>query len=732
MEEKSYTGEDISVLRGLEAVRKRFGMYIGDNGERGLHHLIWEVVDNAVDEAMAGHCHEIIVRLMADGYVRVRDDGRGIPVDEHPQEHISTLQVVMTVLHAGGKFDGKAYKVSGGLHGVGVSVVNALSSFCEARVFRDGKMYSQLYAAGKPLTEVVVKDAPDAERGTEVTFRPDPAIFPVTKFSPEIIARRLRELSWLNPSLKIVFINEPEGKEDVFLAEDGLAGYVRALSEGESPLHEPLHMEGTHGDIQYAIALVYNEGYTESVHCFANNIRTVDGGTHLSGFRAGLLRAFNACLKNEVWQKKLKIEKFSREDVREGLCAVVSVRLMEPQFEGQTKGKLGNSEVEGIVAAAVYDKMSRWLETMPRLAEALMEKAGNAAMGREAARKARDIVRKRTKGLASGGLPGKLADCRSRKPEECELFIVEGDSAGGSAKQGRDPQIQAILPLRGKVLNVERVRQEKLLDNKEIVTLFLSLGIGLDEDRDMKKLRYHKIIIMTDADVDGEHIRTLLLTFFLRCLPEVIRAGHLYIAQPPLFRVHNAREDTFLTDQAALDEFFIRRLEDEEQALCRLGATYAAYMADGVRHGIPADLFPRLVHSETPSDWRVLPNEDDDHVYRHVDGRYFRCSDQTLHLPCIEQAGRLAAPADIMETYARLMEKARSGFAIQRYKGLGEMDPAQLWETAMSPDRRHLLRVSIADEDMADAACRELMGGDVEPRRRLMLSSRHMPVDLDI
>ncbi len=633
--ESAYTASSIQVLEGLEAVRKRPAMYIGDIGVRGLHHLIFEVVDNSIDEAMAGYCTEISVTLHADGYVTVRDNGRGIPVDIHPTEGRSALEVVMTVLHAGGKFDKRTYKVSGGLHGVGVSCVNALSEHLEVRVYREGKIWYQSYRQGVPQVPVGPIGT-TRERGTEVHFKPDPTIFPDTEFQFDLVASRLRELAYLNKGIKITLKDERELDEQgnpltkVFFSKGGLPEFVKLLNHGKATLHNPIYIEGTdpEGLYQLEVALQYNETFNETLYSYVNNIRTHEGGTHVVGFRKALTRVFKAYGEKEGFFSKLKFE-VSGDDFKEGLAAVVSVKVPEPQFEGQTKTKLGNSEVAGIVESIVGKALAEYLEENPKVARAVLQKVVLAAEARYAARKAREMVQRKG-AVGSGGLPGKLADCASKDPEASEIFLVEGDSAGGSAKQGRDRRFQAILPLRGKILNVEKAHLTKVYENEEIKNIAIALGLGKFgpqgiHEADLENLRYHKVILMTDADVDGSHIRTLLLTLFYRYMRPLIEKGHLYIALPPLYLVKKGKEQRYCWNESQL-----------KAAIQELGG-----------------------------------------------------GDE-------------------------------SKVTIQRYKGLGEMNPEQLWETTMNPETRTLQQVSIEDAAEADEIFSVLMSKEVAPRKRFI------------
>ncbi len=633
---REYTAKGIQVLKGLEAVRKRPAMYIGDTGARGLHHLVYEVVDNAIDEAMAGYCDEIEVRIDPDHVIAVRDNGRGVPVDMHRTEKKPALEVVMTSLHAGGKFDKNSYKVSGGLHGVGVSCVNALAEWLKAEVHRDGKIWFQEYNRGvpvAPLTEIGACD-PD-ETGTTVTFTPDPEIFPEIAFSFDTLKSRLRELAFLNAGVRIEIRDErpDREREQTFCYEGGIVEYVRWLNEGRNVVcRQPVYFEAEKDGVQIEIALDYNDGYSENLFTFANGINTTEGGSHLSGFRASLTRTINAYAHKANLLKKVK--GLSGEDVREGLTAIVAVKIPEPQFEGQTKTKLGNTEVKGLVEQMMNSRLSEFMEENPREAKKIIQKCLGAAQSREAARRARDLVRRKS-ALESTNLPGKLADCSSRQPGECELYLVEGDSAGGSAKQGRDRRFQAILPLKGKILNVEKARLDRMLGNEEIKTIIAALGTGIGEIFDPEKLRYHKIIIMTDADVDGSHIRTLILTLLFRKFRELIERGHVFIAEPPLYRVKKGKKEAYCFSE-----------DEKDRQVVEIGG------------------------------------------------------------------------------------ESGTGVYVQRYKGLGEMNPEQLWETTMNPERRTITRVNLADGAEADFVFKTLMGDDVEMRRRF-IEENAGTVDLD-
>lgn len=627
-EVEEYGAEKIQILEGLKPVRKRPGMYIGTTGPRGLHHLVYEVVDNSIDEALAGHCNKIKVLIHRDGSISVIDNGRGIPVEKHPEYNMSALTIIMTKLHAGGKFDTKTYKVAGGLHGVGVSVVNALSKLLVVKVCRGGKIYTQTFERGIPKTEVeVVGDG--MERGTTVTFFPDPDIFESTEFHFDTLSSRLRELAFLNKGIEIQIKDEREGgKENNFKYGGGIIEFVTYLNKNKTALHKPIYFEKEKQGVHAEIAMQYNDGYNENIFSFANNINTIEGGTHLNGFKAALTRVIN------TYSKQLSADvKISGDDVREGLTAIISIKLTNPQFEGQTKAKLGNSNVKGIVESIVGEGLMYFLQENPKIAKELVMKIVNAYKAREAARKARDLTRRKGV-LTSSNLPGKLADCSSTDPKICELYIVEGDSAGGSAKQGRDKGFQAILPLKGKILNVEKARINKIISSNEITTMITAIGTGIGEEFNIDKTRYHKIIIMTDADVDGAHIRTLLLTFLYRHMPQLIEKGYVYIAQPPLYKVKKGK-----TERYAYSD------EEKDKIVQELGA---------------------------------------------------------------------------------------EGITLQRYKGLGEMNPTQLWDTTMDPKTRIVLQVSVEDVVEADNVFTLLMGDQVEPRREFIQQHAKEVVNLDI
>ncbi|MCF8242624.1 MAG: DNA topoisomerase (ATP-hydrolyzing) subunit B [Melioribacteraceae bacterium] len=629
--QKNYTAKNINILKGLEAVRKRPAMYIGDVSSRGLHHLVNEVVDNSIDEALAGYNDKIMVSINEDGSVTVEDNGRGIPVDIHPEEKISALEVVMTVLHAGGKFDKDSYKVSGGLHGVGVSVVNALSEWCKVEVKREGAVYFQEFRTGFPVGPVKkIGKAKKNESGTKTTFKPDSNIFNVTKFNFETLAGRMRELAYLNKTVTIEIEDKIENVKEVFKFKGGIVEFVKYLDETRTALHKPVYIEGEKDDVPVEIAFEYCDAYSDNIHTYVNNINTHEGGTHLIGFKTALTRTLNNyAYKNNLLKENSKIS-LTGDDFREGLTAVVSVKVMEPQFEGQTKTKLGNSEVKSTVETLVGEKLAEYLEENPAIGKKIIEKCKRAAEAREAARKARDLIRRKN-ALDTMNLPGKLADCSINDPEHCEIYIVEGDSAGGSAKQGRDRRFQAILPLKGKILNVEKAKINKILENNEIKAIISAIGAGIGVDFDAEKARYGKIIIMTDADVDGSHIRTLLLTFIYRHMKDLIAQGKVYIAQPPLYRVKKGKEEHYAFDDAQRDEILKR-------------------MSKNGNTEVDEDGIPK-------------------------------------------------------------------GVNLSRYKGLGEMNPEQLWQTTMNPETRTVLQVNLESALAADKIFETLMGDAVEPRR---------------
>ena len=847
-----YGADKIKVLEGLEAVRKRPAMYIGSTGAPGLHHLVYEIVDNSIDEALAGYCDQVNVTIHIDSSVTVIDNGRGIPVDRHASGR-SAAEVVLTVLHAGGKFDNDSYKVSGGLHGVGVSVVNALSETLELEIWRNGQVHRQTYERGNPTGDLEVTGT-TKKRGTKVTFKPDSQIFEITEFSFDTLAQRLRELAFLNGGVTITIDDERDGKGHKFLYEGGIVSFVQYLNQNKSPVNDkPIYMRGEKDGIDAEIALQWNDGYAETLYSFANNINTHEGGTHLSGFRAALTRTINSYAGRNNLTKDLKDATISGDDIREGLTAVISVKIPRPQFEGQTKTKLGNTEVKGIVEAIVNDKLGAFLEENPNVAKRVIAKAVDAARAREAARKARDLVRRKG-ALDSSALPGKLADCQERDPAQSEIYIVEGESAGGSAKQGRDRRFQAILPIKGKILNVEKARFDKMLSSDEIKTMIAALGTGIGaEDFDPSKLRYHRIIIMTDADVDGSHIRTLLLTFFYRQMRALVDSGYVYIAQPPLFRAKRGRTEHFIRDEREMESWLIRRAVESrlvvlpdggeisgaelERTLERLGQ-FRKYLQVVERRGPTRDVImalldrglPRIdksfftgreqiqafadslngptrsasVHPDEEHQAFSIVIEDRSSGYpRHhrvdtdfVSTSEFRTLSQSYQdvkgvrgpmivrtvgaadaeeLPAddasqaaanetaiggapLDAATKLAAepkvpdasslPAAVkaaakgkdsevrVESLDDLVEfftaAGKKGVAINRYKGLGEMNPDTLWETTMDPAKRTLLQVKAEDHTEADLMFTTLMGDQVEPRRKFIEDNALDVKNLDI
>ncbi|MCB1046428.1 MAG: DNA topoisomerase (ATP-hydrolyzing) subunit B [Calditrichaeota bacterium] len=797
--QSTYGASSITVLKGLEAVRKRPAMYIGDITSRGLHHLVQEVVDNSIDEAMAGHCDQIDITLHIDGSVSVADNGRGIPVDMHATEGKSALEVVMTVLHAGGKFDKDSYKVSGGLHGVGVSVVNALSEWQRVTVHLNGKMHQQSYHRGVPDGPVtMVGDT--RKRGTTVTFLPDEQIFQETVFSFDVLALRLRELAFLNKGLKITMTDErgEEKRKEEFLAKGGLVSFVEFLDKSRTSLFpRPIYIEGEKDGIPVEVALVYNSSYNETVLTFTNNINTIEGGTHLTGLRSGLTRTLNKYFGENPSYRKEKFT-LSGNDVREGLTCVVSVKVQEPQFEGQTKTKLGNSEVKSAVEILVYEKLCDYFEQNPRLIKAILDKCVSTHRAHDAARKARDLVRRKS-ALESGSLPGKLADCSLKDPSHCEIYLVEGDSAGGSAKMGRDRRFQAILPLRGKILNVEKARVDKILANEEIKTMVQALGTGLStEDFEMERLRYHKIIIMTDADVDGSHIRTLLLTFFYRNMNELIRQGFVYIAQPPLYKLGSGKNETYVASEEelkqlhmensfkkarvliggkpssrteavrlldlshkleqALDRFFreVRTFRMIENFLPSLFDMDLArdYLAFSAQHAHSMNLSDSFGEDGFQPEVQTGDHERRLCTHLGIDLAELRsCNVHEFHelVQICDRINQLLKGKHLgigvgdkkedseeltvenpREFYNQFMEYGRKGSNLQRYKGLGEMNPEQLWATTMDPEKRSLVRVTLGDAMAADEMFTVLMGDEVEPRRRFIETNAKYVKNLDV
>ena len=796
-----YDADDIKVLDGLEAVRKRPAMYIGSTSKAGLHHLVYEVVDNSIDEALAGFCDQISVTLHTDNRVTVEDNGRGIPVDEHKTEKKPAAEVVMTTLHAGGKFESEAYKVSGGLHGVGASVVNALSEHLLLEIFRGGKIHRQEYSRGQPQGPLeVVGDS--KLTGTKVTFLADREIFAEIDCSFDVLAHRLRELSFLNRGIRIHFLDERSGKSKEFHYEGGIRSFVEHLNKNKTAVHpNVVYLAGEQSDVAVEVAIQYNDGYTENIYTFANNINTTEGGSHLSGFRSAMTRTLNYYAQKNNLLKDLK-DNPTGEDIREGLTAVVSVKLMQPQFEGQTKTKLGNSEVEGIVKQIVNDQLGAYLEQTPSVAKTICAKGIQAARARVAARKAKEMVRRKG-ALDSFSLPGKLADCQQRDPAQAELYLVEGDSAGGSAKQGRDRRYQAILPLRGKILNVEKARFDKILSSNEITTMITALGCGIGkDDYNPDKLRYHHVIIMTDADVDGSHIRTLLLTFFYRQMTEIIEQGHLYIAQPPLFRVKKGKQVRYLKDQAQLDDLLLNlgvsklrmvgergEIEGERlKAVCMdllryrkvlgrisklrdgrlINALVASTDMQAASVEDKATLIAQIEKIENYLE-RMNPEVLPLHPVLEEDPKYpgFRLVIETHHAGTRKETvidrnflirpdfaelqklrksfAKLGKPPFLLkskdteiecqrldEILDQVFQAGQKGQAVTRYKGLGEMNPDQLWDTTMDPATRTLLQVRVEDAVAADGVFSMLMGDQVEPRREFIEQNALEVSNLDI
>ena len=776
--EREYSERSIKVLKGLEGVRKRPAMYIGSTSTEGLHHLIWELVDNSIDEALAGHCDHIKVVLHVDNSVTVEDNGRGIPVGIHPEEGRPAAEVVLTMLHAGGKFDRKSYTISGGLHGVGVSVVNALSKKLILEIRRDGYLWYQEYSRGIPQTELR-KKGKTSKRGTRITFWPDDDIFDTVEFNPDTISRRLRELAYLNSGLLIEFVDEKNDRRKEFRYEGGIREFVKQINKTKKTLHDVIHIKGEREGVRVEVAIQYTESYGENILSFANNINTVEGGTHLTGFKSALTRAINNIIKN------VKVN-ITGDDVREGLSAVISVMVPEPQFEGQTKSKLGNNEVKGIVDSIVYESLSLYLEENPSVARKIADKVVTSARAREAAKKAREMV-KRKGVLESTTLPGKLADCQERNPEFSEIFIVEGDSAGGSAKQGRDRKFQAILPIKGKILNVEKSSMHKIFSSQEIKAIITALGTGVEESFDISKLRYHKIIIMTDADVDGAHIRTLLLTFFFRYMKPVIENGYLYIAQPPLYRIKEGRKSFYLKDDKEFNRFIIKRVKDKF-VITSHGKEYQGKELEKIlkglmtkrevlkyleRKGYRREILDLIINTgvKEPSDfteekaveiqkalvekgYRVQQEYDEENqspvllvkyekdgydITLRIDWDFVSSPDFLSYAqeldgfkPPFEIEGWPEPIEDEMELLEKILNKAKRGLNIQRFKGLGEMNPQQLWETTMDPERRRLLKVRIEDGLEADEIFSILMGESVEKRKNFIVENAIEVRNLDL
>ncbi|MDD5254832.1 MAG: DNA topoisomerase (ATP-hydrolyzing) subunit B [Candidatus Omnitrophica bacterium] len=800
-ESKAYDATTIQVLEGIEAVRRRPAMYIGDTSVRGLHHLVYEVVDNSVDESLAGHCNYIEVTIHPDNSVSITDNGRGIPVDMHKTEKKPAVEVALTTLHAGGKFDHRVYKVSGGLHGVGVSVVNALSDWLEVEVRRENKIHHQRYERGRTASKLTVIGKSN-NTGTKITFKPDRTIFSKVEFSYDVLSQRLRELAFLNKGLKIKLVDERSDKEAVFEFAGGIVSFVEYLNKNKNPLHaKTIYFCKEQDNVILEAAMQYNDGYAETIFSFANNINTVEGGTHLSGFKSALTRAINQYAKNKNLIKNDDLA-IAGEDVREGLTAVISVKVPNPQYEGQTKTKLGNSEVEGLVASASLDAMAAYFEENPSVANKIIDKVIVASRAREAARKARELTRRKG-ALESGGLPGKLADCSERDAALCEVYIVEGDSAGGSAKQGRDRRFQAILPIKGKILNVEKARLDKILSNEEIRTIITALGTGIGEEFDLSKLRYHKIILMADADIDGSHIRTLLLTLLYRQIPKLVVEGHVYIAQPPLYKIKRGQREEYIQTEDQMNEFMLElgreghrfmRLKDKQvftdnqfkellQLLVNLeiliknldkkGVNFIKYLSfrQAKTKKLPIyrvkvegkDLFvysdkelAELTSREgKDSELDVLELFETHEIEQIVakieklglDMNTFACESQDAKKEYLagEAEKNKVKPMyrivnekehkdlfSLRDTLAYIKEMATKGMHIQRYKGLGEMNPQQLWDTTMDPEKRTILKVTLEDAVEADKMFTVLMGDQVEPRREFIENYAHQVKNLDV
>jgi len=796
MEEKrngneSYTAEDIKVLKGLEAVRKRPAMYVGSTGIEGLHHLVYEVVDNSVDESLAGFCKNIDVIIHLDGSCTVIDDGRGIPTEIHLEEGRSATEVVLTELHAGGKFESKAYRISGGLHGVGVSVVNALSEWLDIEIKQNGSVFQQHYERGTPKAPLAIVGKTKG-RGTKITFKPDSEVFEILDFSWDILSQRLRELAFLNRGIKITLSDERSEKNQVFHYSGGIMSFVEHLNKNKTPIHpKPVYIFGEKGDIIVEIALQYNDGYSETIYTYANNINTREGGTHLIGFKSALTRTVNSYASSSGLLKEIK-EALSGDDIREGLTAVINVKLMNPQFEGQTKMKLGNSEIKGIVESIVNETLGTYFEENPSVARKIIEKALQAARAREAARKARELTRRKG-AFEDTGLPGKLADCSEKDPVLSELFIVEGDSAGGSAKQGRDRRIQAILPLRGKILNVEKARFDKMLSSEEIKILITALGTSIGpDDFDISKIRYHKVILMTDADVDGAHIRTLLLTFFYRQMPQVIEKGYLYIAQPPLFKVKKGRTEKYIQNETEMLGMLFELAADEVELAVKgqtvKGKALIPYLKKLYRFERLMEWFERrrkapgilmfILRSDVNKD-TLKDRKKVEEILRKLQEKDHRVAIGEIQLDEEHQTygveikrqnyklnldtGFITSPEfrelenlfGVIKDFGMppykvrtkdgekkigkskgllefILAAAKKGLSIQRYKGLGEMNPQQLWETTMEPDKRTLLQVAVQDSVGADNIFTVLMGDQVEPRKEFITTHALEARNIDI
>jgi DNA gyrase subunit B len=785
---REYGAENIKILGGLDAVRKVPSMYIGNTGIEGLHHLVYELVDNSVDEALEGYCSKITITLHRDNSVTCQDNGRGIPVEMHKEENMPALEVVLTKLHAGGKFDKDSYMYSAGLHGVGLSVVNALSEYLEVEVRRDGKVYFQRYEGGNKITELKIIGDTD-KTGTKVRFKPDAAIFESTEYSYEIIAHRMREISFLNNGIYIIVTDEKKGRKHEFKHEGGIRAFVKYLNTNKNALfEEPIHAVSTKQPLDHIeVAIQYNDGYNENIYSFVNNVNTQEGGTHVAGFRSALTRSINNFIAINMPQKSK--ENISGDDLREGLVAVISIKIQSPQFEGQTKGKLGNSEIKGLVESVLNDKLTEYFELNPDIAKTIINKAFEAKRAREAAKKAKELVKSKSL-LESGILPGKLADCQESDPGVCEIYIVEGDSAGGSAKQGRDRKTQAILPLKGKILNVEKARQEKILTNLEIKAVYLALGINSDN---IHRLRYHKVIIMTDADVDGSHIRTLLLTLFYRKMPELITNGYLYIAQPPLYKIKHGGKETYAKDEEEFERFIMKRGKEKITCLIADTPVEAARLKESVEKiksverffremettGVAKKFILKLLQNNiyTREDFeeqgKLIAIKEDLEKTGHpveilkdrehnlyslqisdttkkdqlVNIDYELCS-QSDYKQCLKtyeevrpfyeqgikviDGSKEVNQKDPEELLRYINERGKEGITIQRYKGLGEMNPEQLWNTTMDPERRSLIKVSIDDAVDADQVFTVLMGSNIETRRLFIEENALTVRNLDI
>jgi DNA gyrase subunit B len=791
MTDKEYTADSIKVLEGLEAVRKRPSMYIGNIDLEGLHHLVYEVVDNSIDEAMAGHCDTINVIIHTDMRVSVEDNGRGIPVEMHETEHIPACEVVMTKLHAGGKFDKDSYKVSGGLHGVGISVVNALSELLEMEVYKNGKIYHQSYSKGYKKTDLIIKGDTD-RKGTKITFSPDFEILNENEFIFETLSRRMRELAFLNKNVRIIIEDERSAQKEDFHYKGGIISFVEYLNRSCTPIHDPIHIVGEKKDVQIEVAIQYNNTFKEKLYSYANNIRTIEGGFHVSGFKGALTRTVNSYVSSgsKNLPKNMQNIKLGGDDMREGLSVIISVKLMEPQFEGQTKTKLGNNEVKGIVESLLNEKLGHYLEENPNIAKKIISKAVDAARARDAAKRARELARKKGT-LLDSTLPGKLAECQYSDPAERELFLVEGDSAGGSAKQGRDRRFQAILPLKGKILNVEKARFDKILRSDEIKNIITVLGTGVgSEEYDIEKVRYHKVVIMTDADVDGSHIRTLLLTFFFRQMHDLISKGYLYIAQPPLFRVGSRKSGTYLKNEEEYSEYLVKRvtgqknifingnkeplLQDEFYNFLKDLTDYYSAVNQLRKRDMDINLLVTLIKNgvkdkfflEDKNNFISLINDlgnngyvageieydeernifemdiyskKENHLLLKVGREILATGDYQRMLKNYEKLDNFNKPPFTISAkqseakekkehtfkntetlFDFIMAESKKGINIQRYKGLGEMNADQLWDTTMNPEQRIMLQVNIEDAEKADEIFTLLMGEEVEPRRNFI------------